>query len=61
MSVPPQGPPPGWPPQGPPGWPPPGPAEDCPYISFFDRESPKIFGQPDKAAVEAKLTEFVGE
>ncbi|WP_156409154.1 hypothetical protein [Mycobacterium sp. Root265] len=39
----------------------PGPSDDCPYISFFDRESPKIFGSPDKAAVEAKLTEFVGE
>lgn len=38
----------------------PGPSDRCPFISLFDGESPKIYGAPDTAAVEAKLSEFAG-
>lgn len=58
MTVPPQGPPPGslyqMPQYGYPQW---GPSDRCP---FLDSESPKIYGSADKAAVEAKVSEFAG-
>lgn len=38
----------------------PGPSDRCPFISFLDGKSPKIFGAADTAAVEAKLSEFAG-
>ncbi|MGV0745756.1 hypothetical protein [Mycolicibacterium sp. XJ870] len=34
-----------------------GPAVDCPSVTFFDWVPPKLFGEPDGAAVEAKLAE----
>jgi hypothetical protein len=35
-----------------------GPADHCPFLAFFDRNHPKIFSDPDAAALEAKLGKF---
>jgi hypothetical protein len=35
-----------------------GPATRCPFIAFFDRDSQKIYGDPDTEELEAKLAKF---
>jgi hypothetical protein len=36
-----------------------GPATRCPFIAFFDRDSQRIYGDPDAEELDAKLAEFV--
>jgi hypothetical protein len=35
-----------------------GPASDCPFLSYFNPNDPKIYGAPDPMAVSAKIEEF---
>jgi hypothetical protein len=37
-----------------------GPADSCPFLAFFDSESPRLYGAPDGAALNQKLEEFEG-
>jgi hypothetical protein len=35
-----------------------GPADHCPFLAFFDRNHPKVYGDPDAGALEEKLENF---
>lgn len=37
-----------------------GTAGDCPFLATYDRNSRKMYAEPDSAAVAAKLAEFAG-